>query len=211
VINNVFSIKKAPEINFNIASPIKLFWFSQTVGMRRGLEDVLIALKKFPLTSFSITVMGDLSSNMEKYLNRLITENNEIKVDLNFIGPVEPDQIFELASAFDIGLAIEPALNENNNVIFTNKLFTYLLSGNAILFTSTTAQQSFFNQHRDIGWIYPSGDIDKLELVLKQIKSNPLEILSFKQNAQQLAKQVYNWEIEQTKLMNHLGLIEVNA
>ncbi len=212
VINNVFNIEMAPEINVNIAPPIKLFWFSQTVGKGRGLEDILIVLKKFPLTSFSITIMGDLSRNMEKYLSRLITENNEIKVDLNFIGPVEPDKIFELASTFDIGLAIEPVeINENNNLIYTNKLFTYLLSGNAILFTSTTAQQSFFNQHSNIGWIYPSGDIARLELVLKQIKSNPLEILSCKQNAQRLAKQVYNWEIEQTKLMKHLNLIEENA
>ncbi len=211
VINNVFSTEKAPEINVNIVPPIKLFWFSQTVGKGRGLEDILIALKKFPLTFFSITVMGDLSSEVENYLCELVSEKNEMQVDLSFLKPVDPEQIFEIASAFDIGLAIEPGINENNDLCFSNKLFTYLLSGNAILFTSTTAQQSFFNQHSNIGWIYPSGDIDRLELVLKQIKSNPLEILSYKRNAQQLAKKVYNWEIEQTKLMNHLSLIEKNA
>jgi hypothetical protein len=125
--------------------------------------------------------------------------------------PVDPDKIFEIASSFDIGLATEPVINENNNLIFTNKLFTYLLSGNAILFSATTAQEYFFNQNTNVGWIYTSGDIDRLELILRQIKSNPLELLSCKQNAQQLAKQVYNWEIEQTKLMNHLSLIEANA
>jgi hypothetical protein len=85
------------------------------------------------------------------------------------------------------------------------------LSGNAILFTSTTAQEYFFNQQPNVGWIYPSGDIDRLELVLKQIKSNPLELFSRKQNAQQLAKQVYNWEIEQNKLMNHLNIAATSA
>jgi len=211
VINNVFSIKKAPEVNVNIAPPIKLFWFSQTVGKGRGLEDILIALKRFPIDSYSVTIMGDLSSEMENYLRGLVVEKNEIKVDLRFLCPVEPDRVFAIASTFDIGLAIEPGVNENNDLSFSNKLFTYLLSGNAILFTSTTAQQYFFNQHSNIGWIYPSADIDRLELVLKQIKSNPLEIISYKQNAQQLARKVYSWEIEQTKLMNHMSLIEENA
>lgn len=211
VINNIFSTKYITEIRPISSQKMKLFWFSQTVGMGRGLEEILLALKRLSIDSYSITIMGDLSSKMEKYLRGITIENNEIKVDLNFISPVEPDRIFELASAFDIGLAIEPVINENNDLIYTNKLFTYLLSGNAILFTSTTAQEYFFNQHPNVGWIYPSGDIDRLELVLKQIKNNPLELFSRKQNAQQLAKQVYNWEIEQIKLMNHLSLIEENA
>jgi hypothetical protein len=155
--------------------------------------------------------MGALSSEMENYLRGLVLEKNEIKVDLNFLKPVDPDKIFEVASSFDIGLATEPVVNENNDLIFTNKLFTYLLSGNAILFSATTAQEHFFKTHSGIGWIYSAGDIDRLELVFKEIKSNPLKILSYKQNARQLATEIYNWEIEQIKLMNHIGLIEGNA
>jgi hypothetical protein len=155
--------------------------------------------------------MGDLSSEMENYLRGLVLEKNEIKVDLNFLRPVDPDKIFEIASSFDIGLATEPVVNENNDLIFTNKLFTYLLSGNAILFSATTAQEHFFKTHSDIGWIYPTGDIGRLELVFKEIKSNPLKIISYKQNAQQLATEVYNWEIEQIKLMKHVSLIEGDA
>ena len=98
VINNVFNFKNIPVIKRSITNPIKLFWFSQTVGKGRGLEDVLTALKKFPFESFSITIMGDLSSEMENYLRGLVLEKNEIKVDLNFLRPVDPDKIFEIAS-----------------------------------------------------------------------------------------------------------------
>lgn len=211
VINNVFSKKNAGVIRQVSAQKIKLFWFSQTVGKGRGLEDILLALKRFPIDSYSITIMGDLSSEMENYLRGLVVEKNEIKVDLSFLSPVEPNLLFEIAATFDIGLAIESVINENNDLIYTNKLFTYLLSGNAILFTSTTAQEYFFNQHPNLGWIYPSGDIDRLELVLKQIKSNPLELFSRKQNAQLLAKDLFNWEIEQNKLMNHLNIAATSA
>ena len=102
-------------------------------------------------------------------------------------------------------------INENNDLILTNKLFTYLSSGIAVLFTSTSAQKYFFNTNSNIGWIYPSGDIDSLVLVLKQILSHPVELLSYKQNARQLADNIYNWEKEQAKLINHLSLININA
>jgi glycosyltransferase involved in cell wall biosynthesis len=211
VINNVFIIKNATEIKIDIAPPIKLFWFSQTVGKGRGLEDILTALKRFPLDSFSITIMGDLNTEMEHYLRSLVVENNVVKVDLHFLAPIDPDKIFVIAPNFDIGLAIETGFNENNDLSFSNKLFTYLLSGNAILFSSTTAQEYFFNSHSNIGWIYNSGDIDRLVLILEQIKKDQEELLFYKQNARKLAAQVYNWEIEQTKLMKHLSLIEENA
>jgi glycosyltransferase involved in cell wall biosynthesis len=211
VINNVFSIKNAPVLIGSISNPIKLFWFSQTVGKGRGLEDVLAALKKFSLDTFSITIMGDLKLEMENYLRGIVVENNEVKVNLNFLRPVDPDKIVEIASSFDIGLATEPVINENNNLIFTNKLFTYLLSGNAILFSATTAQEYFYNSNSNIGWIYPSGDVDRLVLILEQINKDQEELLFYKQNARKLGAQEYNWEIEQSKLMNHLNLIEDNA
>ena len=211
LINNVFSIYNAPVINDNITPPIKLFWFSQTIGKGRGIEDVLVALKKFPPGSFSMTLMGDLSKEIENYLRGIVVESNEVKVDLIFLSPVDPDKTFEIASKHDVGLAIEPMINENNDLILTNKLFTYLSSGIAVLFTSTSAQKYFFNTNSNIGWIYPSGDIDSLVLVLKQILRHPVELLSYKQNARQLADNIYNWEKEQAKLINHLSLININA
>ncbi len=211
VINNVFSIGHSPVGNVNLQPPIKLFWFSQTIGKGRGIEDLLTALKKFPIGSFSITLMGDLSKEMEIYLRGLVLEKNVEKVDLFFLKPVEPNKVFDIAANYDIGLAIEPGINENNDLIFTNKLFTYLLSGIAILFTSTLAQKNFFNSHSNIGWIYPSGNIDRLVLVLEQIQRHPYELLSYKKNARLLAAKVYNWDLEQAKLMNHMNLINSNA
>lgn len=211
LINNVFNVNNAPKVGFEISLPIKLFWFSQTVGKGRGLEDILTALKKFSLGSFSITIMGDLSIDMENYLRGLVLEKKELMVDLRFLSPVEPDRVLEIAANYDIGLAIEPGINENNNLSYSNKLFTYLLAANAILFSATRAQNFFFNAHKHIGWIYPSGDIDSLFLVLEQILKNPSEVILLKQNAQELAHKIYNWEIEQSKLENHLMLINDNA
>jgi hypothetical protein len=211
VINNVFSIKNEPVLRDGFSQPIKLFWFSQTVGKGRGLEDILTALKKFSFGTFSLTIMGDLHIEMENYLRGMVVENNQVKVDLHFLRPVDPDKIFEIASTFDIGLATEPVINENNDLIFTNKLFAYLVSGNAILFSATKAQEYFFNTHSNIGWIYPSGDIDRLIMIFEQINRNQQELLFYKQNARKLAIKAYNWEIEQTKLMNHLSLIKENA
>ena len=155
--------------------------------------------------------MGDLSKEMENYLRGIVLDDDAEKVDLSFLKPVEPDKIVEISANYDIGLAIEPGINKNNDLSYSNKLFTYLLSGNAILFTSTSAQEYFFHNHNNIGWIYPSGDIDSLVLVLKQMLSHPVELQSYKHNSRQLAAKVYNWEMEQAKLMNHLNLMNSNA
>ncbi len=211
LINNVFSIKNAPHLNTNTCLPVKLFWFSQTIGKGRGLEEILTALRKFPIPKFSITIMGDLNSEMENYLRSFVLDEKKMIVDLKFLRPVEPNKIFEIAANHDIGLAIEPGSNENNDLIYTNKLFTYLLAGNAILFSSTRAQKLFYNRHDNIGWIYPTGNIDKLVLILEQILINPDVIQSFKKNARQIAEEFYNWEKEQNKLINHLRLMEGNA
>lgn len=211
LINNVFSKKNAALVNTEISLPVKLFWFSQTIGKERGIEEILTALRKFPTHNFSITIMGDLNSEMENYLRSFILEEKKMIVDLKFLSPVEPNKIFEIAANHDIGLALETGSNENNDLICTNKLFTYLLAGNAVLFTSTSAQEYFFNQHSNIGWIYPSGNIDSLCLILEQIITNPIQLSSFKKNAGKLADESYNWEIEQNKLINHLSLIEQYA
>ncbi|RZL30532.1 MAG: hypothetical protein EOO96_17950, partial [Pedobacter sp.] len=44
VINNVFELKHQPELSLNQTERLKLFWFSQTIGKNRGLEDVIEAL-----------------------------------------------------------------------------------------------------------------------------------------------------------------------
>ncbi|MEQ1895766.1 MAG: hypothetical protein ABL971_00100 [Vicinamibacterales bacterium] len=54
--------------------------------------------------------------------------------------PAAPDALVRLSAEYDIGLALDPAASENNDIALSNKMFAYLLAGNAVLATRTKGQ-----------------------------------------------------------------------
>ena len=82
-----------------------------------------------------LTLLGNISASNKLYFKKLIEKEN-IK-GVNFLPPVEEKKIFEIASEHHIGLASETGKDLNNNIALSNKIFTYLLAGNAILFSNT--------------------------------------------------------------------------
>jgi hypothetical protein len=50
------------------------------------------------------------------------------------------DEMTRRAAEYDIGLAIEPVASENNDIALSNKIFTYLLAGCAVVATRTRSQ-----------------------------------------------------------------------
>lgn len=207
VINNVFSKEHVVREIKTTGNPVSLFWFSQTLGMGRGLEDIICALKLLPVDAFSLTLLGSCSDNMKQYFNELSIIDQYSKVNILFIPPVHPDEIFKMASEYDIGLALEPGRDLNNQIALSNKLFTYLLAGNAVIFSSTPAQQLFFNENPGIGSLYTCGNIQELSALLKNYLSNPDLLVQHKRNAVKLAIEKYNWEAEGKKLINLISSI----
>lgn len=211
VVNNVFSIKfLAPRVQV-AGQPIRLFWFSQTVGRERGLEDIIKALGLLPRDSFSLTLMGDATDEVKTYFQSLMHQSAGDTNALYFLEPVEPDSVFRIAQSYDIGLALEPGRDQNNQIALSNKIFSYMLAASAIIFSATPAQQQFFQLHPTIGWIYPCGDVQALAHQLLLICSNPSDLAERKRNAWQLAKEKYNWEIEQQKLLRLIESVHKDA
>lgn len=210
LINNVFSIKYLSNQTKEVKLPISLFWFSQTVGKERGLEDIILALRKFTAKDYTLTILGKSDYQIRDYLNTLLESEIENKVRISFIDPLDPEKIFKLAAQHDIGLAIEVPEEFNRQICLTNKIFTYLLAGNAILFSETSAQNEFLKKNPQIGSIYKSKDISKLVSILKYYLDD-LNKLNYKKNASlNLAKEVYNWENEQESYRSIINKVLVS-
>jgi hypothetical protein len=45
-----------------------------------------------------------------------------------------------LSAQADIGLALEPGTTPNNDIAISNKLYTYILAGNAVVASNTSGQ-----------------------------------------------------------------------
>jgi glycosyltransferase involved in cell wall biosynthesis len=206
VIHNVFSRKHliSTPIYFNRDNNLKLFWFSQTVGQGRGLEEILRAMGLCN-SSITLTILGSCSLLVKDELIQIALKSGLKKKQIIFLDPVGPDEIFLIAAEHHIGLALESENTINRNICLTNKLFSYMMAGLAIIASDTYAQKFFLDNNKGIGNYYHKGDIGELACLLKGYQSNPEILKAHRANSLKLASEKFNWEEEEEKL---LSLIE---
>lgn len=204
-INNCFPIQYAIQVtNPNPQLPLKLFWFSQYVGRQRGLETVLKAMSFFRVEEITLTLLGSASTNIKQYFYNLLKSYNLKTEQLVFLDTVSEEKIASIASMHHIGLASEFAHNQNRDLCLTNKLFMYLLAGNAILATDTSAQKYFLEENQGIGSLYKQENAIDLSSVLKNYIDNPELLDIHRKNALQLGKERYNWNIEKEQFLKNV-------
>ena len=206
VINNLFSLNNicTQPLEYRNMEVLKLFWFSQTVGSGRGIEkiiEVMRILKDIPL---QFTILGECKKDEKK---RLLDLADGFESQIEFLPPVEEKEIFYIASQHHIGLALEVEGTINRDICLTNKIFTYLLSGLAIVATNTAAQVLFFKTYPDIGKVFNKDKIEELETIIRNWYEHPAALNEMKVNSLALAKSKYNWEEEQEILLNEVNTI----
>jgi len=198
VINNVFSLQflQAPPAPYLLNEELKLFWFSQTVGTGRGLEEVIVAMGKVKTRNISCTILGSCSTGMKTGLLSVAASNGVLEQQLRFVEPVLLPEIFRLAADHHIGLATETGMNLNNEIALSNKILSYPLAGAAIVASDTSAQRLFLEAHPGTGQLYKRGNTDGLAGIFDLFMQNPEELNAARQNAYDLAKRSLNWEYE---------------
>jgi glycosyltransferase involved in cell wall biosynthesis len=207
-VNNCFPFEYSIE---NIKSipqrPLKLFWFSQYVGGQRGLETVFKAISFFRVEEITLTLLGSASTNIKQYFKNLMHSYNLRTDQLFFLDSVPEEQIVSIASMHHIGLASEFVHNENRDLCLTNKLFMYLLAGNAIVATDTSAQKTFLEENQQIGSLYEQEDAVDLSRVLKNYIDNPELLDNHRKNSLKLGKTKYNWDIEKSHFLKNVAKV----
>ena len=197
-ILNVFPKVDTSNIVFENNGPLKLFWFSQTIGPYRGLELIIKAMGLAQHPN-ELHLLGLLSDNYKEQLYELCGENGVPTERITFYSPIHPNEIPFFASKFDIGLASEIPVCLNRDISLTNKLFTYLQAGLAIAFSNTKAQVNFSNTYQGIGQVY-SNQHD-LSMILDNYHLNRDFLFQGKKNANNLGLTELNWELESKKFI----------
>lgn len=186
-----------PLLNAN--GPIKLLWFSQTIGPGRGLEDIIGALQLLDPNIFELHLLGYLSEETRiQYIDKLIGRQ---PVNLYFQEPINPDELPVFSSQFDIGLALEPGFSINNDSALSNKIFTYLQAGLGIIASDTTAHFDFLVEYPAIGKIYKKGDQTALANLLLYYHQEREKLLKTRLAAFDIANKKLNWENESKKFL----------
>ncbi len=204
-VNNVFSSAYIQAPKFNSDSPLQLFWFSQTVGPQRGIEEVIKALGLLGNKCEAVlNLLGNVDFEYKHKLNNLAKEYDFDPKRINWISTVEPDKIFYIASEMDIGLALETRAIYNRNICLTNKIFTYMISGLAVIATDTDAQKKVIDDNPGFGKLYMEGNLQELADLIAFWNINREELEKSKLKSFEYAGTVFNWEMEQNKFLNIL-------
>ena len=196
LINNVFP-KTDLQISANIdtTQPLKLFWFSQTIGAERGIENIIGAMALIAKPT-ELHLLGNCSAGDELAIVELAKYNRLAPGQIHFHKPIAPDELFKFAARFDIGMATETAPNLNRDICLTNKIFTYIQAGLAIIASDTQAQRLFLEQYPATGSLYQKDDATSLANCIMEYAENPESLTQTKQMNYQLGQTELNWENE---------------
>jgi glycosyltransferase involved in cell wall biosynthesis len=178
--------------------PLKLFWFSQTIGADRGLEQFFDLINAIDIT-LEIHLLGNTSDTYKASLEVL-----QGKHHLFFHRIVSPDQLAKKIAGFDIGLALELHQPISRELTVTNKLFQYMLSGLPIIATNTAGQQEIISRYGG-ALLIDFDDTDRSANNLRALFDNPMLLQLLQSQAVSTAKEL-NWQNEKIKLLNIIKL-----
>jgi glycosyltransferase involved in cell wall biosynthesis len=181
---------------------LSVYWFSQTVGLDRGLQDALWAIGLLE-TPVQLHIRGTLYDEVEREL-RSIAEEEGVAEQVYFHPQVPPDELLSRTAEHDVGLALEQGHTPNRALCVTNKLFYYPLAGMPMAATDVPGQRRLLKEHPTFSGLYEPGDAEGLAEVLRRwTDRDALE--NAKSRALEVARSHWNWEREKEKLVDQVS------
>jgi hypothetical protein len=193
IVNNTFPLPpEPPTLKESIAQALRLYWFSQTIGAGRGIEDVVRALGVAAIPA-ELHLRGKPSNGYIAGLKSL-AEKVAPEVTVFVHKPSPPDDMVRLASDFEIGLAVEETQNLNKRICLSNKAFTYLLAGLAVVFTDTPGQRPLALDLGQGALMYQPGDVRTLAAGLRRWAADRSLLMQARHAAWEAARRRWHWE-----------------
>ncbi len=178
----------------NIEGPLQLVWFSQNISGGRGLEYILPVFKNFT---------GQIELHLYGHVDESFYETHVKGIENVLLHkPVPQKELHSGLSSFDIGLALEPKKDLNNDLAVSNKLLAYLQAGLFVLATNTRAQKQLLNSMAGHGFI--------TELEARAFENTLQELLDKKEDIRFEARNRFEkikkmcWEEEAKGLLNYM-------
>lgn len=134
---NVFDAKS--DVSEAVSSALRFYWFSQTVGPHRGLEEIIAVLATLR-RPVALELRGVCSVSYQCELDALTLASGEGHVQLRFLPSAPSDDMVKLAVGYTAGIASERNTCLNKNLCLSNKIFTYLAAGTPVILSATRAQ-----------------------------------------------------------------------
>lgn len=200
VVNNAFPLRTQPPCPKKIeADSLQLVWFSQVVGLDRGLEEFLAGMALASDIQIDLTLIGLATDELKEHIHSLVECDNH---HIHFLSPMSEESLFKKLSSFEIGLALEVSTPTNRDICRTNKLYTYPISGCHMLVSKTKGQLQFMDEFPSSGTIIDLKNPQTIADAITDAFENRAALLEKRQTNWALAKRELNWEKESRVLVN---------
>ena len=176
---------------------LRLYWFSQTIGPDRGLEDVVRAMGLVAHVPLELHLRGSWHGRYEQALTSLAREAGVPPGRMVTHPPGDPREMVRLAARYDVGLAPEPGHTRNNNRLQSNKLYVYLLAGLPVLASDTDGNRELLGEASGSGWLIPRRDAQAIANLLARLADRPAEVRAAAAKAWAWGETRFNWDLEQ--------------
>ncbi len=180
--------------------PARLYWFSQTIGPSRGLEEMLAIMAK-AITPTELQLRGYVSDSYRSHLIGLAARLGMRRPPV-FLPFAANHEMARLAAEADLGLSIELQQPLNRDLCLANKIFTYMLGGIPQLLSATAAHTRLASE---LGKAVLLADIHRADEAAARLDAwfaQPTDVLAeARRQAWRLAQERYCWEFEKETLL----------
>lgn len=190
VVSNYFSSTEFVSPPTNYSEKLMLVWFSQNISFQRGLEQLVASIKDNDQVELHLFGNGN-----ESFKEQWLSDTRNIHLHSS----LPQHELHLQLSKFDIGLAIEPGKDLNNELALSNKMLAYFQSGLYILASNTKAQAGFIHEHPDHGVLTSLSPGDVKQAIQKLVDQKQSLRASAKERYREAKK--FNWENESLKLV----------
>lgn len=201
VLYNVFPLYLAdgmiPPMKRPIKSKLRLHWFGQVIGPGRGIEEAIEAVGLLG-EAVELHLRGYISEGYKEILHTLA---HRYKVALRLWPQVDHDDLIRTMEQFDVGLALERHEKGNYSQTVSNKVFSYLLAGLAVVATDTPGQREILEQNPSVGFLYTVGNPNTLADGIRHWLNNRNALRVVQQAAWDAARQQFFWDFEKKKFL----------
>lgn len=186
----------SPSSPRNETAPVSIFWYSQTIGPGRGLEE-LFAAAALLRGNFGIHLRGDIRG-YEAWLDRMVAPQVRAKTRIHPV--VDNEELLSRIAEHDVGFAGERPEPPSRDLTITNKFFQYLQGGLAVAASETTGQREAAQAAAGAVMLHKPGDVAALAANLQRM----LDDRSFLNNTRAAAWEAgarLSWENEVGRLV----------
>ena len=174
----------------------KLILFIGALSKNRGIENLVKALDYLD-PEFKLAFLGYGSlANLLKDLSKQKGYRRRVFV----LDPVSPRDVVKWASGADVGVA--PIQNASWSYFHSspNKIFEYLMAGLPIACSDFPEMRKIILGNR-VGTVFDPEDPKDTARAIKRVFSSESNYRNMKENSIRAAKEKFNWEIEEQKLI----------